>query len=343
VPRHPNVTIAALVCSTLPRTMSRVRLKHTSLLARQWLLAPGGGAQAVIAFGIPGLAILALLIVPALRKTSDTTRTTGRSPQRIIAIAPNSAEVICALGACDRIVGVSKFCVHPPELLDRPKVGGLSDPDLERIAALRPDLLVMRGKNEALERLCEDLQIPIYKDETDSLPGIGQCLRELGGRLGLTDRAAEVANQFQQRIDSIRSRCAGRNRPRVLLTVSRQPDRLANVLTSGKGTFLDQMIEVSGGVNVFGHLDMIYPQVSPEGMLAQQPEVIIELMPGLELTAAIKEQMIAQWRQLGTMPAVTKNQIYVLTDENLLIPSPRFVEVIDKVSRLLHPESEVAP
>ena len=115
------------------------------------------------------------------------------------------------------------------------------------------------------------------------------------------------------------------------------------MLTTGKGTFLDQMIEIAGGVNVFGHLDMIYPQVSPEGMLAQQPEVIIELMPDLKLTAALKEQIGEQWKHLGSMPAVTKNRIYVLTDENGLIPSPRYVEIIDKVARLLHPESDVAP
>jgi len=297
--------------------------------------------QRFIADGCHWLLATSALSFAGAGEPSATVAT--KFPQRIIAIAPNSAEVICALGACDRIVGVSKFCVYPPELLNRPKVGGLSDPDLERIAALRPDLLVMRGRNDALEHLCEDLHIPIYKDETDTLPGIENCLSELGERLGLANRAAAITKEFHERIDAIRSRIAGKPKPRVLLTVSRQPDRLANVLTTGKGTFLDQMIEIAGGTNVFGHLDMIYPQVSPEGMLAQQPEVIIELMPDLKLTASLKEQMAEQWKQLGSMPAVTKNRIYVLTDENGLIPSPRYVEIIERVSRLLHPESDVAP
>ncbi len=264
-------------------------------------------------------------------------------PQRIVTIAPNSAEVICALGACNRIVGVSKFCTYPQELLDRPKVGGLSDPDLERIAALHPDLLVMRGKNNALERLCEDLHIPIYKDETDTLPGIERCIRDLGERLALAEQAAKITTEFHDRLQAVRSRTAGKPKPRVLLTVSRQPDRLANVLTTGKGTFLDQMLDIAGGTNVFGHLDMIYPQVSPEGMLAQQPEVIIELMPDVKLTDALEKQLREQWRQVGSMPAVTHNRIYILADENCLIPSPRYVEIIDKVSHLLHPESDVAP
>ena len=287
--------------------------------------------------------ILATILAAALTHGLRHDAPTVPVPQRIVTIAPNSAEVICALGACDRIVGVSKFCVYPKELLDRPKVGGLSDPDLERIAALRPDLLVMRGKNDALERLCEDLHIPIYKDETDTLPGIENCLRELGDRLGLNERAAELIREFHARLEAIRARNAGKPKPRVLLTVSRQPDRLANVLTTGKGTFLDQMIDIAGGINVFGHLDMIYPQVSPEGMLAQQPEVIIELMPDVKLTVALEKQLREQWRQVGSMPAVTHNRIYILTEENGLIPSPRYVEIIEKVARLLHPESDVAP
>jgi len=287
--------------------------------------------------------ILATILAAALTHGLRHDARTVPVPQRIVTIAPNSAEVICALGACDRIVGVSKFCTYPKELLDRPKVGGLSDPDLERIAALHPDLLVMRGRNDALERLCEDLHIPIYKDETDTLPGIEQCIRDLGERLELTEQAAKIIKEFHVRLEALRSRNVGKPKPRVLLTVSRQPDRLANVLTTGKGTFLDQMLDIAGGTNVFGHLDMIYPQVSPEGMLAQQPQVIIELMPDLKLTDALERQLREQWRQVGSMPAVTHNRIYILTDENCLIPSPRYVEIIDKVSHLLHPESDAAP
>ncbi len=262
------------------------------------------------------------------------------APTRIIALAPNSAETICAIGACDRIVGVGKFCLHPPQLLDRPRVGGLSDPDLERITALHPDLIVMRGGSPSLERLCEDLKVPVYRDETDTLPGIEQCCRNLGKLLGLEDNADRVARDFQSRLNAVRARVAGKPRPRVFLTVSRDPQRLSNVLTAGKGTFLDQMLEAAGGINVFGHLDMSYPQVSPEGIVAQRPEVIIELMPEAKLTPAMNEQLRNQWRQLGSIPTVGNHRLYVLTDDNCLIPSPRFADIVEKVSRLLHPEKD---
>jgi iron complex transport system substrate-binding protein len=268
-------------------------------------------------------------------------RTAAPVPQRIVAIAPNSAEIICALGACDRIVGVGKFCVYPPDLENRTRVGGLFDPDLEKIVGLRPDLVVLRGRSEPLECLCRDHKIAVYLDKTDKLADIETCIKELGDLLDRKEDAARLVEQFRGRLEAVRSRVAGRLRPRVLLTVSRHPDRLANLLTTGRGTFLDEMIDITGGTNVFGHIDMMYPEVSAEAIIAQRPDVIIELMPEVKLTPALQQQMLKQWQALASVPAVSSDRIYFLTDDYCLIPSPRYVEIIEKVSRLLHPEAYV--
>ncbi len=261
-------------------------------------------------------------------------------PRRIITIAPNSAEIICALGACDSIVGVSKFCVYPPKLRDRPRVGGLFDPDIEKIIALRPDLIVLRGRSETVERLAADQGITLYFDRTEKLGDVVQTLRELGERLGCGKEAERLVEKFLARIQRVRKRVEEESRPRVLLTVSRQPDRLANLMTTGRGTFLDEMIEIAGGVNVFGRLDMAYPQISPEGIVAHRPDVIIELMPEVELDAKLERQLSGQWKALDSVPAVRSLRIHFITDDNALIPSPRYVEIIEKVSRILHPESD---
>lgn len=297
------------------RTMPFVKVSWFNTFGCHWLLAASVVAQ------------------------TDAGSQTANVPQRIVALAPNSAEVICALGACDRIVGVGKYCVYPSELLERPKVGGLSDPDLERITALRPDLLVLRGKNDALERLADTLKIPVYRDETDTLAGIESCIKDLGARLGLEKQAEAATAEFRDRLRAVRHRVSSKSKPRVLVTVSRQPDRLANILTTGRGTFLDEMIDAAGGVNVFGHLDMPYPQVSPEAILAQQPEVIIELLPEVELTQEVRWGMLGQWKKLGSIPAVGSARIHLLHDDNALIPSPRYAVFIEKVAGLLHPES----
>lgn len=259
-------------------------------------------------------------------------------PERIITIAPNSAEIICALGACDAIVGVSKYCVYPKELTSRPRVGGLFDPDLEKIIALRPDLVVLRGRNESVERLCRESGVPVYNDRTDTLAGIERCVTDLGTRLDRRDQAHKLLERFDRQIAAIRARNDGAKKPRVLVTISRHPGRLANILTSGKGTFLDEMITIAGGENAFGHLEMAYPQISPEAIIARRPDVILELMPEAELSEAARQSVIQDWKELSSVPAVAAGRVFVLDDDNALIPSPRYVSIIEKVSHLLHPE-----
>jgi iron complex transport system substrate-binding protein len=263
-------------------------------------------------------------------------RKSAAVPQRIVAIAPNTAEMVCDLGACGKIVGVSKFCVHPQELKSRTQIGGLYDPDLEGIIALRPDLLVTRGKHDSLERLAEQLKIPIYHDETDSLDGVERTVRELGSLLDRRDQAGVVVRDFRTRLNRIRDRTAEKKKVRVLLTVSRNPERLSNILTTGRGTFLSEMLDIAGGINVFGDVEMRYPEVSVESIIARQPDCIVELMPEIDV-AESDAQLREPWSQLPMIPAVSHDRVYFLSDENALIPSPRYTEFIEKVSHILHP------
>lgn len=290
-----------------------------------------------------GTALLAVWLcatsVAAAAASSDEPETAA-PPKRIVTIAPNAAEIICQLGACDQLVGVSKFCIHPAEVKDRPRVGGLFDPDLEKIVVLRPDLIVLRGHSEPIEKLCTAQGIVLYHDETDTIPGIARCVRELGRRLGRTKQADAIVKRFESRLAAIRQRVKDRPRPRVLLTVSRTPGKLSNILTSAHGTFLDETINIAGGANVFGDIEMTYPQVSTESIVAAAPDVIVELMSGAESTAAHLAEVRAEWAPLATVPAVKRGAIYIITDDNALIPSPRYAGIVEKIASLLHPESD---
>lgn len=287
---------------------------------------------------------IGVLITSTNISAEQNNNSDNQTPHRIITIAPNAAEIICSLGACDSIVGVSEYCVFPPELKKRTKIGGFINPDLERIVALQPDLIVLRGQNDSIEKLCREMNIAIYQDLTDkTLSGIETCIMDLGRLLNKETRASSLVQQFRDSLDAIRSRVAHRSRPRVFLTIFRSPDKLSNILTSGNGTFLHEMIEIAGGENIFGHIDMAYPQITPESILARQPDVIIELRPGENMTHELKEKLYRQWSRLGSVPAVTNKKIYFITDDHAQIPSPRYVKIIEKISRLLHPESYDKP
>ncbi|HWL93005.1 MAG TPA: helical backbone metal receptor, partial [Phycisphaerae bacterium] len=214
---------------------------------------------------------------------------------RVISIAPNATEIIFALGASDRLVGVSDFCRLPKGQNELPRVGGLIDPNLERILLLKPNLIIARGKMREVEKLCEANQIALYHDPTESYDDIFRTIRELGDLLSRHEQAAALTQQITERVDRVTERIAGKTRPRVLFTTDRPLDSLARVTTCGRNTFVDEIIRRAGGENVFGRVDVAYPEVSLESILVARPEVIIEVMPSskreiTELTESVRTQ-----------------------------------------------------
>ncbi len=263
------------------------------------------------------------------------------TPQRIGTIAPNAAEMIAALGAADRIVGVSSFCVYPPELLQRPRVGGIMDPDLEKIVSLKPDLLVLRGEMPTVTKLAQRLNIRVYQDRTETLDDIYTTLHELGALLDTQTEADELIASIKSDIAAIRQRIDTQlksdNRPTVLFVVGRDPAGVRNVVTVGKNTFVSEIIRLAGGRGAFETSTVDYPQLNAEAIIAAQPDVIIEVAdPATPPTELAARQ--THWRALGNnLPAVRNGRIYILTDDYLLIPSPRVVQSITSLADVLHP------
>ncbi|MBK8269132.1 MAG: ABC transporter substrate-binding protein [Planctomycetes bacterium] len=263
-------------------------------------------------------------------------------PRRIITISPNATEMIAALGAADRLIAVSDYCRPPESQESLPRIGGLIDPNLERIITLKPDLVIIRGSNHEVEKLCETNRIALYRDPTESYADIFRTIRELGDLLNSRQQAASLIERTESRIDRIANAIADRPRPRVLFTTGRTPESLTRVTTCGKGTFVDEVITRSGGANIFGDLDVAYPEVSLESIVSKRPEVIIEVMPGTpDPTGELQDRMTGQWQRLGDLPAVVDRRVYVLTDDEIIIPSPRIADAIARLVRLLHPEVSI--
>ncbi len=262
------------------------------------------------------------------------------APQRIISIAPDATEMIACLGQTQRLVGVCAFCVWPPEVRALPRIGGLYDASAEGLLKLQPDLIVLRGSNKAVEEVCADGRIRLFRDRTERFDDIYKTLDELAALLNCRDVAGKVRREMDGRLEKIARAVAGRPRPKVLMTLARRPDVLGEVMTGSRSTFINEIIRRAGGENVFAGMSIDYPRVSPEAVLAAGPEVIIEAMPETPASPTLQESLRQQWRKLGPIPAVASNRIFVLNDDNCLIPSPRIVDIIAKIARLLHPEAK---
>ena len=295
------------------------------------------------AIWIASIAVLALLAAVVVWPPSPPDRAqppdapTTNVPQRIVAMAPNTVEIIFALGAGDSLVGVGRFCTYPPAVDAIPKIGGLYDPDLEQILALRPNVVVNRGASAALQRLCRDNGIVLYTDPTDTLPDLYRAIDELGALLDRTDQARALVAGIHTDLEAVATRVQGR-KPVAVLLAMRSPDKIIPLHTVGREPYLNDLIEIAGGRNIFGDSTVAYPQVSPEEILARAPEVIIEAMPGVSVDQSTRETIIAQWQEIGPTPAAQMGRIHPLTEDYVLIPSPRIVLLARQLAELFHPE-----
>lgn len=285
------------------------------------------------------LSMSAVLAGCSRKATPPPAPTIAAAPAtRILAMAPNAAEIICDLGAGEFLVGVSTFCKYPPELAQVPKIGGLRDPDLETILSLRPDLVVLRGHSVAVHELCQEHRIAVYDDRVETLEDLFRTIGDLGDRVGKPERARARVGQIRHELDEIAARVAHQPKVKVLFVVGRTPGTLANVIAAGRGNFLDELITIAGGTNMMADSLVRYPSVGLEEILTRRPDVIVESSPMDEPEADRLATLAAQWSALGSVPAVRDGRVHVLPEPYITIPSPRVVWTARKLVELFHPE-----
>ena len=268
----------------------------------------------------------------------DDTMDADSYPLRIVCATPGLAEVVFALGAGDRVVGVSDYTVWPPEALSVSRIGGWAHPDRERLLSLQPDLILTQGLHEPLVQFAARHDIRIAQIPTDTLADVLAQFCLVGGLIGADERAAGITADLENALQDIRVRVAGRVVPRAVLFLERPEGVLRNLTTVGPRTFISELMTLAGGENVFADVVGDYPQVSREALLMRAPEVIIELH-GEPVGAVRRERILADWQALASIPAVRQERIVFLAGDHTMIPGPRIVETAREMARLLHPEA----
>jgi iron complex transport system substrate-binding protein len=254
-------------------------------------------------------------------------------PHRIVCLIPNVTEMLFAIGAGPQVVGVSSFAHDPPAVDALPKVGGLIDPDTERILALRPDLVIVYGSQQDLERRLARAAIQMFVYRHGNLADVMRTIRAVGTRVGHPVEAERVASSIERDLQAIAARVAGRPRPRTLLVIGHDPNAVRNVLASGGYGFLHDMLVTAGGDDVFADIRRESVQASTEQILARAPQAIIELHYG-----AGDGGGLAPWGQLSSLPAVKSGRIYALTGGEFVEGGVRVADATRKIARVLHPE-----
>jgi len=260
-------------------------------------------------------------------------------PQRIVSTAPSITETLFALGLGPRVVGVTEFCDFPAEARRKPKIGTFLEPNFERILAQRPDLvLVVRNPVQLAERLSQ-LGLRTVEVPQDTVAEILASIREIGRLAGVEPRARALAASIERELGQVRQRAARLPRKKVLFLLGRSPGSLQAMVGAGPGTFLDELIQTAGGVNVLAGSPMAYPRVSVEQILAADPDVILDMgdfahQDGKSLLPP--EKFRAMWAPYSSIRAVRENRVLQIANEAVIRPGPRVAEAARLLLQWIH-------
>lgn len=261
----------------------------------------------------------------------------------VVSLGPHLTEVVFALGQGERLVGRGTYDDYPPEVARIEDVGDYLDPNLERIALLKPSLLLLPGAHKQVADFAALNQIPTVAWNMDSFASIAEGITKIGDALGCPAEAAALNARMAAQRDALAAKLAGVPRLKVLIITQRDTHDVSTLYTAGGTSFVSEMVALAGGDNIYATTDQPYLEASKETIVASAPEAIVEFHPGHALTDKQRQQFIDDWQALRELPAVSKYQVYIFTDSYALRPGPRVMDMAERIARRLHPDLEWAP
>lgn len=247
--------------------------------------------------------------------------------ERAVSLAPNLTENIFAVGAENRLVGVTTYCDYPAEAQKIAKIGDTLNPNLENIIALKPQIVFVSTASQMqsfTERL-EQQNIAVFITNPQDIDGVYRSLYQIGDVMGEAERANLVVDVLKKRVADVEVRTGTAKDAKIFVQIAREP-----LFTIGKTSFITDLINRAGGISVTSDINEAYPKFSKEKALAFQPEVIIlsESEDNLTPNDVFKDS-----------PAVKNEKVFKIKADILSRPGPRIVEGLEQIARSLHPES----
>jgi iron complex transport system substrate-binding protein len=251
--------------------------------------------------------------------------------KRVVSLAPNLTEIVFAVGGGDRLVGRTSYCDYPPEAKSVQVVGDTGTPNLERIIAVKPQVVLVSTSSQ-LEVFTQQLQnqnIAVFVTDPHDLEGIFRSIDQIGEMLGEKEQAAQLVQKLRDRTNAVEAAVQQKQPVKVFYQVSAEP-----LYTIGREAFVTDLIRRAGGVSVTAEVPGAWPKYSAESALAAKPEAII-LPTGGSMGAANSAVTDA----LRQSPAALGGRVYKINDDHLARPGPRIVDGLEEMARALHPDA----
>lgn len=262
-------------------------------------------------------------------------------PSRIVSTAPGITEILFALGLGDRVVGVTEYCVYPPEAKKIRRTGNWMSPNLEAVLSVRPDLVIVQKTAIHDSKKFQALRLHTLEVELLAVRDIFESIKAIGEIAEARVEANQLVESLQKQLNDVRSKVAGKPSPRTMFIVGRTPNAIEGIVAVGKNSYQHEMIEIAGGRNIFADSPAPYPKVLHEEMLARDPEVIIDMGAHADATGLTEKQKlseIALWQRFKNLSAVKNKRVYPISSAIFVVPGPRVAQLAHEFARMLHPE-----
>jgi iron complex transport system substrate-binding protein len=281
--------------------------------------------------------LLTILLAAALPQPAEqprpevpVDRTLPAKPQRIVSLSPGNTEILFALGAGDRVVGVTSYSDYPEEAKTKPSIGGYHAPDVEKIVALAPDVVFAMGEVQATYiKVLRQAGISVVAVEPKTLPEILAAIGVISEAIGEQERGAALRASLAGRLDEVRRLTAGVPPQRVFIEVWDAP-----LLTVGNKSFINDIIDQAGGVNVAAGRQVDYTPCDIETLYAYNPDVYIVLSHSRD-----DDRSFIFRPELADIAAVRNRQVFQMVDDLIARPGPRSFTGLAELAAILHPET----
>jgi iron complex transport system substrate-binding protein len=256
------------------------------------------------------------------------------SPGRIVSLAPSLTEILYYLGLGERVVGVTNHCNYPPEAALKPKVGSYINLNVEMIISLGPDLVIgtVDGNERIVVELLEQAGISVYVVNPRNVQEAVQTIAVLGKVCGVEEKGQSLANALSARVSRVVEKTEALSKPLVFLQIQLHP-----IMSVNSRTIHHDLIRLAGGRNMTADEPITYPRISVEEIIRRQPEII--LISSMERGGRF-EKAREDWLKWTSIPAVKNGRVYLIDSDLIDRPSPRVVEGLENMARLIHPEIE---
>ncbi len=272
------------------------------------------------------------VLVAVLTTLSISGVASAESPERIVSLAPNITEILFAIGVQDRVVGVSSFCDYPEAATQKPRIGGMSNPSLEAVVALRPDLAIFSidGNPKAFEERLRSLKIPTFTLRAKRIRELPEGIRQVGAVVGAITQAENLSKELEQKIAALTQRQLAAVtqfrgiKSKVLFIIWPEP-----LIVAGPGSIADDALQMLGVENIAGTTRSSYPKYSIEEILRRAPDVIfIGKGNGMD---RVSEGLL---RRLESVPAVRMHRVFYVSD-HLYRLGPRTIQGVEELAGYL--------